>query len=200
MSSRAFAQSPLAGITFHAGGGVTPLTGQISNRLKTGWHVGAGAGVKFGSVAETSLDFDYHELGVANSVLTAFDVPDANSHVWSLTINPKFNIPGNSNVHAYVTGGVGYYRRTVEFTQPTVAQGLVFDPFFDTFFSVPFASNEVLGTISRSGVGARGGLGFEAKLRNDDNAARFFTEARYEWADTGNVPTRMIPVTFGIRW
>jgi hypothetical protein len=27
-----------------------------------------------------------------------------------------------------------------------------------------------------------------------------FTEARYQYADTGQIPTRMVPVTFGIRW
>jgi opacity protein-like surface antigen len=186
--------------TFHAGVGASPLTGQISDRLDTGWHFDAGAGIKLGSAVETTLDYNYHGFGVKRSVLNEFQVPDGNSHLWSLTVNPKVRIPLDGPINPYAIGGVGYYRRTVEFTSPTIAQGLVFDPFFDTLFRVPFLANQSLGTVRRSGVGGSLGGGFEVKFRAGDSTPRLFGEARYEYADTGRIPTRMVPVTVGLRW
>jgi opacity protein-like surface antigen len=199
MNLSAFGQTT-SPFTFHAGGGVSPLTGQISDRLNTGWHWTAGAGIRFRPAFEATLDYTYHGFGVKDSVLREFQVPDGNSHVWSLTVNPKIRIPGDLPASPYIVGGIGYYRRTVEFTTPTIAEGLVFDPFFDTFFRVPFAADQVLGSVTRSGIGGNLGAGFEVRFRAGDNTPRFFTEARYEYADTGRVPTRMIPVTFGLRW
>jgi hypothetical protein len=54
--------------------------------------------------------------------------------------------------------------------------------------------------MRRSGVGGSLGGGFELKVGSDDSNTKFFTEARYEYADTGKIPTRMVPVTFGLRW
>jgi opacity protein-like surface antigen len=198
-SLSAFAQTP-SWFTFHTGVGATPLVGDISSRLDTGWHFNAGAGVKVGRAFQATLDYTYHGFNVGRSVLNEFQVPNGNARLWSVTVNPKIQIPTNFVMSPYVIGGVGYYRRTVEFTQPTVAQGLVFDPFFDTFFSVPFVADQVLGRVSRSGIGGSLGGGFEIKLGSGDENPRVFTEARYENADTGRIPTRMVPVTVGLRW
>jgi opacity protein-like surface antigen len=198
-TATSFAQLPDR-LTFHLGGGVSPVVGQASRRLDTGWHFDAGAGVKLTPTVETTLDYRYHGFGVTDLVLNEFQVPNAHARLWSLTVDPKVQIPINSKVKPYVIGGVGYYRRSVELTAPTIAQGLVFDPFFDAFFSVPFAAEQVLGTMRRSGIGGSLGGGFEVKVGSGDSTAKFFSEARYEYADTGRIPTRMVPVTFGIRW
>ena len=200
-TATSFAQSQLTErLTFHVGGGVSPVVGQASRRLDTGWHFDAGAGVKLSPAIEATVDYRYHGFGVTDLVLNEFQVPNGHAHLWSLTLDPKVQIPINSKVRPYVIGGVGYYRRTVEFTAPTVTQGLVFDPFFDAFFSVPYAAEQVLGTMRRSGIGGSLGGGFEVKVGSGDSSAKFFSEARYEYADTGKIPTRMVPVTFGIRW
>jgi len=198
-TASSFAQAPVR-LTYHVGGGVSPVVGQASNRLDTGWHFDGGVGVRLGPSFETTVDYKYHGFGVTDLVLNEFQVPSAHAHLWSLTLDPKFQIPTNSKVRPYIIGGVGYYRRTVELTTPTIAQGLVFDPFFDAFVSVPFAAEQVLGKMRRSGVGGSLGGGFELKVGSDDSNTKFFTEARYEYADTGKIPTRMVPVTFGLRW
>jgi len=59
-------------------------------------------------------------------------------------------------------------------------------------------TNQVLKTSSQSGIGGSGGAGFTIKLGH--MGTEFFTEARYVYAATGRVPTRMIPVTFGLRF
>jgi hypothetical protein len=98
----------------------------------------------------------------------------------------------------YVVGGVGYYRRTVEFTRPALVSVFIFDPFFGDLFNTLVPANQVLGRITEDGVGGSLGAGFALKF--GESRVKFFTEARYHYADTGNIPTRMVPVTFGFRW
>jgi len=147
---------------------------------------------------ETNVQFAYNGFGVQPRVLDELGVPGGNSHLWSLTVDPKLRLGGNSSVDPYIVGGVGYYRRTVEFTSPTVGQIVLFDPFFDTFFSTLVPADQVLGNITRGGVGGSLGAGFDVRL--GQSGLRLFVEARYHYADTGRIPTRMIPVTFGLKW
>jgi hypothetical protein len=56
----------------------------------------------------------------------------------------------------------------------------------------------VLKTDTQSGIGGNAGGGFAIKL--GQTGTQFFTEARYHYAATGKVPTRMVPLTFGLRF
>src|SRR5438132_1042051 len=118
--------------------------------------------------------------------------------MWSITVDPTIRIPTSGRFSPYVVGGVGYYRRTVEFTQPSVAPATIFDPFFGLFIPTIVPTNIVLGRITRSGVGGSLGAGFNINVGT--SGVKLFTEARYHYANTGSIPTRMVPVTFGIRW
>jgi opacity protein-like surface antigen len=104
--------------------------GAISTRLDNGWHFTFGGGYNFTRRFSTTLDYTYNGYGVSKGGLTEAQVPDGNSHMWSLTVNPKLRLTRNGNVAPYVVGGVGYYRRTVQFTEPTLVQVFIFDPFF----------------------------------------------------------------------
>jgi hypothetical protein len=186
--------------TFHGGGGagVTPLVGDISSRLDNGWHITFGGGVNLTSHFATTLDYGYNGFGVSRKVLNEAQVPDGNAHLQSITVNPKFRLVRIGKVMPYVVGGVGYYRRTVEFTRPALVSVFIFDPFFGDLFNTLVPANQVLGRITEDGVGGSLGAGFALKF--GESRVKFFTEARYHYADTGNVPTRMVPVTFGFRW
>ena len=184
--------------TFNVGGGYSPLTGQITQRLQNGWNFKAGAGYRFTRHFETNVEFQYNGFGVKQLVLQESGTPAANSHLWGLTVDPKLHLHPFGKLDPYFVGGVGYFRRTVQFTQPTLATIFVFDPFF-SFFPFPelVPANKVLGNMTTSGIGGNGGLGFDFPL---PRTVRLFVEARYQYAATGNVPTRMIPVTIGIQW
>jgi opacity protein-like surface antigen len=184
--------------TFQVGGGVSPLTGAISERLDNGWHVTVGGGYNFTRRFSTSVQYTYNGFGVSHGVLLEAQVPDGNAHMWSITLDPKLRLCPNGKFDPYVAGGVGYYRRTVEFTQPSVLPVFFFDPFFGAFFNTLVPADRVLGDITRDGIGGSVGAGVDFKL--GESGLKFFTEARYHYADTGRIPTRMVPVTFGIRW
>jgi hypothetical protein len=112
-------------------------------------------------------------------------------------LDPKVNFKPGSRLDPYVVGGGGYYRRTVQFTAPTAAPTLIFDPFFGYFYNALVPVNQVLGTITRDGAGGSLGAGFDFGM---SHGTTFFTEARYVYAGTGSLPTRVVPVTFGFRW
>jgi opacity protein-like surface antigen len=178
--------------------GFTPLVGDIATRLDNGWHVRFGAGYDFSSHFSASLEYTYHGLGVSEGVLNEARVPDGSAHLWSLTVDPKLRLKAHGKYVPYLVGGVGFYRRTIEFTQPTLVPVLFIDPFFGTVFNTLVPANQVLGDIRRSGIGGSLGAGFDRKLL--DSHVKFFAEARYHYAATGRIPVRMIPLTVGLRW
>lgn len=181
------------------GAGFTPLVGGISKKLNNGWHLKGGIGYKFTSHFSTSFQASYTGLGVSKEVLNEAQVPNGNAHVWSFTADPKIGFKPYHGVATYLIGAVGYYRRVVQFTQPTLQPVIIFDPFFG-FFQGLIPADKVLGTITRGGIGGGAGAGFEFGVGSHVGSAKLFTEARYEYAATGATPTRMVPVTFGIRW
>ena len=93
---------------------------------------------------------------------------------------------------------VGYYRR--QFTLPSRPWWMCSSSihFFGVFFNTLVPANQVIGEITNSGAGGSLGAGFDMGIGN--TGLKFFSEARYHYVDTGRIPTRMVPVTFGIRW
>jgi opacity protein-like surface antigen len=149
----------------------------------------------FGVIGE----FGYNSLGVASRVLNAVGAPNGDARIYSLTLNPivRFNPHGRFDV--YAIGGGGYYRRTVEFTEPTTAIATAFDPFFGVFFPVAVPANTVLGSFTQNKGGWNIGAGITVQLKGDSNA-KFFAESRYHHIYTTPVRTTVLPVTFGFRW
>lgn len=184
--------------TLYGGAGFSPLVGDVSSRLDNGWHLTVGGGLNVTRHLAATLEYSYNGFGVSKKVLQEAQVPDGNSHLWSITVNPKIRLYRRGNFDPYVVGGVGYYRRTVEFTKPVGVPVFVFDPFFGVFFNTIVQADQILGRITQDGVGGSLGAGLDVKLR--ESGLRFYTEARYHYANTGSIPTRMVPVTFGIRW
>ena len=181
------------------GGGYTPLVGKISNSLDNGWNVKVGG--EFNVTRHFSIGprFSWNGLGVSRGVLNEAKVPGGDSHVWSLTADPRIKLAPFHHLNPYLVGSVGYYRRVLEFTQPTLESVLVVDPFFGL---VPgfVPADQVLRKMTRNSIGGGGGFGFDFGVGHRISNVRFYTEARYEYAGTGRVPTRMIPLTFGIRF
>jgi opacity protein-like surface antigen len=190
---------PAFPFTLHVGGGFAPLPGALGTRLDNGWLVNVGGGIK-GSHLALTFDYTYFGFTVGRNVLIAAAIPDtnANSHLWSLTLNPRFSLGWGSRFDGYIVGGVGYYRRTVEFTRPTLVRTVIVDQFFGRFFRTVVPANTLLGSIQTSGVGGSLGGGFD--IKPTAFPLKIFAEARYLYADTGTPPTRIVPLTVGVRF
>lgn len=191
------AQEELHKWSVNVGGGFTPLLGDLNKRLDNGWHMTFGGGWRVTNRFTIGGQVMYNGLGVSRGVLNEFAVPDGNAHIWAFTAEPRLSLAPLGHFSPYLIGGVGYYRRVVEFTQPTIAAVNVFDPFLFGFVPVLVPADQVIGRVTRDGVGGSAGLGFEFGMRG---GVKIFTEARFHYADTGAVPTRMIPFTIGVRF
>jgi opacity protein-like surface antigen len=184
-------------VAINIGGGFSPLVGDVSSHLNNGWHMTGGVAYNVNSVFSIGPQFTYNGFGVSQSALKEAGTPGGDSHVWSITAEPRLQLPFAYKLRPYVVGGLGYYRRTVNFTQPALINVTFFDPFFGYIFPGVVGTNQVLKTDSQSGIGGNAGAGFSIKL---GQGTEFFTEARYVYAATGDVPTRMVPLTFGLRF
>jgi hypothetical protein len=194
----AAAQREDHGWTGNVGAGFTPLVGSMNTRLDNGWNISFGAGYHFTSRFSLGAQAMYNGLSVNSSVLRELAVPDGNARVWAITAEPRLTFGRRYKFMPYVVGGVGYYRRVVEFTQPTLIPVTVFDPFFFTFNPVLIRGNVVLGRIIRDGVGGNAGAGFQIPI--GQSGFKLFAEARFHYAGDGGVPTRMVPFTVGLRY
>jgi hypothetical protein len=108
-------------VSFNVGGGFTPLVGNTSRRLDTGWNVQGGVGANFTSRLGALVQFQYNGFGINERTLTQFGVPDGDVSLWSLTLNPIVHLNPRGPVDWYFIGGGGLYSRTQRFTEPGVA-------------------------------------------------------------------------------
>jgi hypothetical protein len=198
MPSSTRAQSPEGRWGVNAGVGVSPTVGEINGRLDTGWHIALGARYNLTSIFGLSLEYMYNGFGVNPSVLSALQVPDGHARMQSVTLNPILHLGSVGRFGAYAIGGGGFYRRTVEFTEPTTAIVTVFDPWWGYYGPAVVPTNRVLGSVSSNAPGVNAGLGFTIGLGH--RGAQFYSEVRYHYAATKARNTQIIPVTFGVRW
>jgi opacity protein-like surface antigen len=185
-------------LTFGVGGGFTTPVRWSQNRLDTGFNLTAHVGANISPYVPVKVEFGFNQLGIASTVLQGVGVPSGSTRIYSVTLNPEFHVNPRGRFDAYGTVGGGYYRRTVEFTQPSVAVFTGFDPFYGVFVPVGVPTQEVLGsfTQNKAGVNAGGGVSFRLK---EDGKAKFFAEAKYHYLFTQG-RTTILPVTFGFRW
>jgi hypothetical protein len=191
----AFAQ--FSNFTGFVGGGFTTPVNPIGSRVDTGWNITAGAGYNVNHHFGMMLDFIYTENGINRRFLDQVQAPDGTTRIWGFTLDPIIHVTQEGPVDFYVTGGGGIYHRTVEYTQPVIAQGVFFDPWWG-FYPAAFGTNQVIGSYGQYKGGINGGVGMSFRLGS--SKVKAFAEARYHHIYTRNVGTDIIPVTFGFRW
>ncbi len=143
-----------------------------------------------------NIDLGYNSMGVTSSVLSNLGYGGGNLDIFSATLNPVVHLMPKSHVDVYLTGGGGIYHQYQNFTQPGVALGTGFNPFFG-FYPAAVPVNVVVASYSVNKPGVDGGIGiaFGSKWHG-----RFFGEARYNRIFVGTYHTDYLPVTFGFRW
>ena len=122
------AQADFHHLTFNVGGGFTAVTQGISNRLDHGGNVQGSVGLNVTRHLGVEGTFMFNGLGITRSALNTAGEPDGSARVYTFTVDPKLSVWSGEKASLYVLGGGGWMRRTVEFTQPTLAQTVVFDP------------------------------------------------------------------------
>jgi opacity protein-like surface antigen len=185
--------------TFNIGGGFTQPVRNSEGRVDKGFNVAAGAGVNLTPHLGIIGEFGFNNLDLTRTALLAAGVPAGSTRIYSVTANPILRFNPRGRFDAYLTGGGGFYRRTVEFTEPTVATVTVFDPFWGAFFPAAVPADRVLGSFTQNKGGWNIGGGVSFRVSGDSNT-KIFAEAKYHHILTDPVATTILPVTFGLRW
>ncbi len=218
---------------FMVGGGFTLPVGGTHNYYSTSWEFQAGGGRFFNKNFGVMIDFNWANFGIQthtlNNLLAIYNSPAVGGnlnqlggygHVWSIALDPVYNVLQGDSSGLYVTGGVGFYHKISTFTIP--ALGYYCDPFYGCF---TYQANQAIDNYTSNSVGFNGGFGYTYKFSKFGNE-RLFAEARYVYTANSKRPyydgthgtpvsgnpnyfnvfpqnsahTTFIPVAFGIRF
>ena len=191
-------QDRLEHVTFDVGGAFSFPTGQLDNRVQTGFGIVASGGPRFNPSFSVGLDFAINYFNLKNFV--GSPVNEVNSlgsmvRIWSLTINPTYQFWREEKVSSYATGGYGIYNRDLQL--PTPGGGVPVTA-CDAFWNICASGSQasaISGNLNtyKGGFNVGGGVNFGGRTK-------FFVEARYHHMFTTHSPTELIPLTFGVRW
>ena len=171
--------------TGFAGVGLTIPTGVTHKYDTTSWSFQVGAGRNFNKRIGVDVQFDWDNFGLQGSTLNQqayIEDPtgqygllgntDGYSHVWSLTLDPIYNIKTGDTWGVYLTAGGGFYHKVTTFTTPESAYVDYYGILEEVEENAPFDSY----TSNAPGVNA--GFGVTYKFSRFANE-RFYAEARY---------------------
>jgi len=198
LANRSFAQDEDHGFTVNVGGGLTTITGRDAGRLDHGGNLQVGAGYNFNRFFGITGNFMFNQLGITGSELVRLNVPDGNARAYTFTVDPTLRLPLGQNWSVYVLAGGGYLRRTIEFTQPTVAQTIIFDPWWGYLGPALVPVNQILGSVTSNAGAFDVGAGVNIPLPVP--RLHLFVESRYIHGFTDKSNTIIVPITVGIRW
>jgi|GEM_PF-1110650 len=187
--------------SFAAGGGFNVPAGDTAKYQTTGWNILIAGGRNLNKILGGQVQYNYDHFGIPANQLNLVGEPNGDVHIWSFSADPYVNLPSRGKAGAYAIGGVGFYRKVTEFTEP-----------YTSCYYYCYSSNVVVAHFSNNAFGANLGLGLTWKLSRWNNA-KFFSEARYVWLNNqqttnsqsdgytpANDRTGYFPVTFGLRF
>jgi hypothetical protein len=180
---------------FFVGGGFGTPLGQF-DYATTSWGFGGGGGRMFNARAGVNLEFNYDYFGMTGQTLQNqedlynysillynqqnpsnpaqfIQGLDGNNHIWSISLQPIFNIKNGDGIGAYVTGGGGYYHKVADFTVPAI--GTYCDPFYGCY---AYSANQTIDHYTSNAFGINGGLGITYKF-SKFSSQRLYAEVRY---------------------
>jgi opacity protein-like surface antigen len=189
------------GFNLNVGGGPGFPLSRTGNFANTSYNFVAGGGPRnLAPHVKLVGEFMFHGLPVKQSASNEAQIPSAKGRLYAVTGN--LIVGGGDRKGAYLIGGGGWYRRTVE-TQATQfvageACGSVLVLWNVQCMNGVFPSDVTLGSHSSNAAGFNigGGLTFAIGKAG----AHLYTEVRYHRAFTDGIDTTVLPLTFGVRW
>jgi len=186
---------------FHVGGGIGFPQATTGDFVGNAAHLEIGAGPNLTSHVGIAGEFMWHDLPIKQSVIDAFDVPDAGAREYTVTLNAIVRIPTHGRMGFYAIGGGGWYHRSGEVTAPALVPGTkcpIFWEWWGTCVSGLWPTNVVLASASSDAFG--GNIGGGITYRLGSGPLSFYTEVRYHHASHNQVDTDLLPVSLGLRW
>ncbi len=182
---------------FLVGGGYTQPLGNTYHYLTPSWGFQAGGGRNFNKNVAIIGQFDWDNFGFTRRVLDGqtfvYNSPnvfgtgavsqlDGSSNVWSITVNPTFNLYSGEGFGAYVVVGAGFYHKTANFTVPATA---TYCDFYYGCYQYP--ANQSIDRYTSNAPGFNGGFGLTYKISRF-SSQRLYGEVRYVFVNNQQRP------------
>lgn len=187
---------------FNLGGGPGFPLGTTADFVHNSYDFVVGGGPNLHPHIKMNVEFMFHGIPVHQDIIEQAGVSDIKGRLYALSGNLMVGTSTGGTKGAYLIGGGGWYRRTLEATQTVLQKGTVCAPFWE-WWNVQcvdgiYPTDVTVGsrTVSAPGVNLGGGLTFGL----GESRANFYVEVRYHRAFTRNVDTVVLPLTFGIRF
>ena len=209
-SSRYQNHSWTSKLALEAGGGFNAPSNQSSPYITWGGNFTLGAGWRFNDYLSLLTEYQFIGDKLPGALIAETGAQGGHAHIWSLTLAPVVDLFPKSSNSIYVTGGGGFYRKVTSFTNPQYTQ------YCDYYYCYPGIANVVVGHFSSNQGGWNIGGGFTHRLGGmyGDSRMKLFAEVRYLdvltpavttqpnglGTTTVGAGTKVIPVTFGVRW
>lgn len=197
-------------LVFEGGGGFNGPTSSSSNYITWGGNLTLGGGYRFSPNFSTLLEYQYIDDKLPGKLIAETGATGGNAHIWSFTLAPVYEFFPKSSNDVYATGGYGFYRKVTNFTNPAPTQ------YCSYFYCGTTYINQVAGHFSSNQGGWNIGGGYEHRLGGMYGESRVKLFAEFRYLDvlspaTSTTPnglglvavgkdTKLMPVTFGVRW
>lgn len=187
---------------FNIGGGFGLPQGNLSNFANMGGNFVAGGGLNLGQATSFNGEFMWQDMPPKSSIVALTGAPDGSARTYSLTGNLMFHSPEAHHAGAYIIGGGGWYHRSWELTRPSISVGTVCLPSY-AFWGV-VCDNGLVESTTELNSGSNNGFGWNVgagvTFRLGESHTKLYSEVRYHVAYYDTLDTRILPVTFGVRW
>lgn len=196
-------------LVFEAGGGFNGPTSSSSNYITWGGQFTLGGGYQFNPRFSTLLEYQFIDDKLPGKLIAEAGAQGGHAHIWSFTLAPVYDFFPKSANDLYATGGYGFYRKVSSFTNPQATQ-------YCYFYCGYGVTNVVVGHFSSNQGGWNIGGGYTHRIGGmyGDSKVKLFAEFRYLdvlspaittqpnglGTTTVGKDTKLMPVTFGVRW
>jgi hypothetical protein len=193
------------------GGGFNAPQPDSSNDITWGGQFNVGAGYNFSPRFALLAEYQFMDNKLPGRMIAETGANGGNAHIWSLTLNPIVSLFPKSKHDIYLTGGGGFYRKVTNFTDPELTEWCDF--YYGCYYDT---TDVVVGHFSSNQGGWSIGAGYQRHIggANGNGRMKLYMEARYLQIFTPAVTTqpnglgttsvsadtKLIPVTFGVRW
>jgi len=197
-------------LTFEAGAGFNAPVGDSSNDITWGAQLALGGGYRFNQHVSALIEYQFIDDKLPGRLISEVGATGGYAHIWSFTIAPVVDLFPKHTNDIYFTGGGGFYRKVTNFTDPVPVE------YCNYYYCGIDIADVVIGHYSSNQGGWNIGMGYTHRLGGmyGDGKVKLFAEARYldvlspASATSPNglgiaavgEGTRLIPVTFGVRF